>query len=124
ALAGNAGMRVAAREQWRGQVVIQPIRTLELRGDVVVKRGIRVQTRDFVFVLVREQLEVVARDRLGQLCGSAQPIGLDPAYPLDQLRIATGVGRTLVRGQEFDPPRRQFRYRPRSALELDHLRRE
>ena len=61
-----AGRRVGLVQRRRREVEAELVVAFELRGDALREIGLGVQARDFVLVLDREQLEVVARDRFGE----------------------------------------------------------
>ena len=69
---------------------------LELLRDAIEEAAVDVQPRDFVFVLVREQLEVVARDGLGELGLPGCALALGGAHAVDQIAIALGIIRILI----------------------------
>src|SRR6266850_2702907 len=54
-LARLAGRRILAREKRRREVEDQFVVALEHAGDLLLERAVGVQTRHFVFVLVRQQ---------------------------------------------------------------------
>jgi hypothetical protein len=102
-----ARARIRLVENRRSEVEFELVASLEHRFDLPGERRIGVQARDFVFVLVGEELEVVARDRLGERGASGlERFGF--ARALDELAVALGVRGILVRGEEFDPARDQL----------------
>ena len=116
ALLELAGRRVArGPERWR-QVDLELRPALELVREPRAELAVGVEARDLVLVLVGEQLEVVARDRLGQLAAARRARGLDRARALDQRAVALGIGRVLVVGEERDPARDRLVQALRRAL--------
>src|SRR6185295_5942694 len=61
-----AGNWITLRNQRRRQMKMKLVVAFELDFDVLHKRRIRVQARHLVLVLIREQLEVIMRDRFSQ----------------------------------------------------------
>ena len=74
-----AGVRLVGqrRREMEGELVV----AFELRRDALGEVAVGVQARDFVLVLDREQLEVVARDGLGQRGLARQLRALPPRAP-------------------------------------------
>src|SRR5258706_6924959 len=114
-LARLAGGWILARnKRWR-EMEHELVIALEHAGDLLLERAVGVQPRDLVFVLVGEQLGVVARDRFAQL-GRARRFALALAHALNQLAIALGIGRVLVRGEELDATLDQLVQRAREMF--------
>ena len=101
-LARLAGRRILARRAAAARDGIRSCRSpsnasRDLRGE----RAVGVEPRDLVLVLVRHQLEEIARHRLGEARlrpGRVRRLG--GRRPVDEGAIALGVGGVLVGGQE------------------------
>ena len=87
---------------------IELVVALELRGDALYEIGFRVQPRDLVLVLDREELEVIPRNGFGEIGGARLLRRFGVAHFRDKRSVARSVRGILVIGQEC-------------AAALDHL---
>src|SRR3546814_21093463 len=69
-------------------------------SDLAAELAIAVEPRHLVLVLVGQQLEIVAGDRLGQALAAFRPLGLDAAHPFHQRAIALGQRGVLIARSE------------------------
>ena len=83
-----------------GELVV----TFELLGDLLFESGLCVEPRDFVFILVREQLEVVARNRRTQRFFAGEFLRFKVGHALHQCCVTLGVGRILVASEKCLAP--------------------
>src|SRR5258706_9202549 len=120
-LAQFPGERIARRNQGRGKVEHQLVVAFEHAGALVLERAVGVQAGHFVFVLVGEQLGVVARDGFGELGGFGYFM-LALAHLLHELAVALGISRVLVGGEVLHTTLDQLIERARDVLaERDHF---
>src|SRR5690606_32845491 len=119
---GRLHARRGLVQQRRGEVEVQAIVTLEGRLDLPEELAVGEQAGHFVFVLDRQDLEVMARYRLGESAGLADQGAFRDAEALDALAVAFGVGRVLVVAEELaatgDDFVEVFRELPVAALDL------
>ena len=80
--------RVLLGPERRRQVELQLVVAVELRRYLLLEAAVGVEPRDFVLVLVGHQLEVVARDRLGQAVQAGRALLLGAGHALDQRLVA------------------------------------
>src|SRR5690606_14500346 len=71
---------------------------------IALERSLGEETRNLVFVLVREQREIRARGRLAQLRAAGPDALLRGTDPLDGVLVTSRVVAVLIRGQELDAP--------------------
>ena len=94
---------------------------LEHCADLLVEGWIGVQTRHFVLILVRHELEEVARDDLSQTRSAPQRL-LRRVHLAHKVTVLLGVGRILVSREKFHTLFQHFSQRW-FFNELNHLRR-
>ena len=112
---------VFSGQQRRGEVVIQLVVALELRGHLVEKTAVGVQACNLVFVLVGHQLEQVAGNRFSQLLAVEWRFG--SAHLFNVVLVALRIGSVLVAGQKLDALGDHVVQVHGLADELDDLRR-
>ena len=94
-----AGAFVAFGEDWGGEVEFQAGGGVELGGEGGFEVGGGVEAGDFVFVLVGDELGVVAGDGFGEGGGAGEHAGFGFADVLDELAVATGGAAVLEFGE-------------------------
>src|SRR5690606_26752511 len=99
-LSWPSGVRIDARDQRRRQVKLQLEIVSEVLAQTFQEPRLRVQARDFVLVLVCEQLEVAAGDRLGERRCAKPDLLLELPNPRNALAIARRVCLVLIVDEE------------------------
>src|SRR5262249_59841499 len=96
-LAVAAGRGVArVQAPGRGEVDLDRVVALELRGELALEVAVRVEARDLVLVLVGEELEVVTGDRLGERARAGHGLALACGDPPHELAGARGQALALL----------------------------
>src|SRR5260221_2904635 len=100
ALARLAGHRIGLRPERRREVHLHAVVALELAFDALQEVAVGMKARDLVFVLVRHELEEIARDDRRELRRAAGLRLLGRADLGDEVLVALRVGLVLVAGEE------------------------
>ncbi len=78
---------------------------VKARSHAIKKRCVGVKARNFVFILVRHQLEQIARHGFGQRTFARHLRSFRRLHLLDPAFVARRVGGVLVFGEEVDAAR-------------------
>ena len=110
-----AGLGIARGEERRRQVELKPVVALELLVDAGGEGGFGVEPAHFIFILVGQQLRIVAGDGFGE--AGLAGLRFDRLHAFDESGVTLRKGCVLIRGQVLYAAGHDLVERARQAVE-------